>query len=74
MVNNVYFTIPEGSLMVNVISSTSFTSGSETNEESHIAKNIKPKLPYGCNVCLSQIDIASKFINKKFWGNPTTRT
>jgi hypothetical protein len=45
MVNNVYFTIPEGSLMVNVISSTSLTSGNETNEESHIARNIKPKLP-----------------------------
>src|SRR4029077_15726297 len=38
MVNNVYFTIPEGSLMVNVISSTSLTSGNETNEESHIAR------------------------------------
>ena len=45
MVNSVYFTILEGSLMVNVISSTSLTSGNETNEESHIARNIKPKLP-----------------------------
>src|SRR5437879_2760278 len=45
VVSNAYFTIASGSLMANVISNTSLTSGKDTNDESHIAKTIRPNPP-----------------------------
>src|SRR5262245_6269972 len=57
------FTTFSGSLIANVISKKSFTSRSETNEESHTDKAMRPNPPYGSKVSLSQIDIASKFMN-----------
>ena len=68
VVNSANFTILPGSLMAKVMSKTSFTSGKETNDESHTAKAMSPNPPYGNRVFLSQADIASKFINLSFGG------
>ncbi len=46
----------EGLSMENVINKISFTSGSDRNEESHIARIINPKPPYGSNVAFSQAE------------------
>jgi hypothetical protein len=60
VVNAAYFHMPSGLRMENVISSTSFTSGNDKNEESHTANNMRPTPPKGRSVSLSQTDIASK--------------
>jgi len=51
--------ILEGSSMENVINKRSFTSGSDKKDESHIARTIKPKPPYGSNVAFNQAESVS---------------
>src|SRR5215475_11421259 len=74
VVSNANFTMPLGSLIAKVINRRSFTSGNDTNDESHIAKTIKPNPPYGNRVFLSQIEIASKFIDRCYWGSNRLRS
>src|SRR5437867_8433537 len=45
VVNSANFTMLSGSLMANVISKTSLTSGNEMNDESHTAKAMRPNPP-----------------------------
>src|SRR5262249_47949972 len=73
IVKQANFTIWSGSLIANVISKRSFTSGNDTKDESHIASTMSPNPPYGSRVCLSQIDIASKFINC-IWGSQRSKS
>ena len=56
-------TIPPGSRIENVIKRMSLTSGKERNDESHMARTMRPIPPYGSRVFLSQIEIASKLMN-----------
>ena len=65
--------IVDGSSIENVINKMSFTSGKDKNDESHMARTIRPKGPYGNNVAFSQAEIESKTDIKRFqrsdlWG------
>ena len=67
------FSMLEGSLIANVINKMSFTSGNDRNDESQMARTISPIPPYGSKVFLSQIEIASKFIDQFYLGDGQVR-